>query len=96
MKKFKVHRNYKTSQQKFFKLVECLRTSLVVQWLGLRIPNAGDPGLISGWGTRSHMLQLRVHKPQLKILSATTKTPHSQIKKEILKIYFLISRVLRT
>ena len=34
-------------------------TSLVVQWLRLRAPNAGDPGLIPGQGTRSHMPQLR-------------------------------------
>ena len=27
-------------------------------------------GLISGQGTRSHMLQLRIHVPQLKILCA--------------------------
>ena len=30
-------------------------TSLVVQWLRLRAPNAGGPGLIPGQGTRSHM-----------------------------------------
>ena len=30
----------------------------MVQWLGLHTPNAGDLGLIPGWGTRSHMLQL--------------------------------------
>ena len=35
------------------------QTSLVVQWLALQAPNAGDPGLIPGRGTRSH-------KPQLK------------------------------
>jgi len=35
------------------------RTSLVVQWLGLQAPNAGDSGLISGQGTRSHMPQLK-------------------------------------
>ena len=34
-------------------------TSLVVQWLRLRVPNAGGPGLISGQGTRSRMLQIR-------------------------------------
>ena len=32
-------------------------TSLVVQWLRLHAPNAGDPGLIPGQGTRSHMPQ---------------------------------------
>ena len=41
-------------------------TSLVVQWLRLHTPNAGDPGSIPGQGTRSHM-------PQLKIPHAATK-----------------------
>ena len=36
-------------------------TSLVVQWLGLRAPNAEDWGSIPGQGAGSHMLQLRVH-----------------------------------
>ncbi|TEA33101.1 hypothetical protein DBR06_SOUSAS18610013, partial [Sousa chinensis] len=47
--------------------------SLVVQWLRLHTPNAGGPGSISGQGTRSHMLQLRVRMLQLKIPHATTK-----------------------
>ena len=34
-------------------------TSLVVQWLRLHDPNAGDPGSIPDGGTRSHTLQLR-------------------------------------
>ena len=34
------------------------RTSLVVQWLRLCIPNGGDLGSIPGQGTRFHMLQL--------------------------------------
>ena len=38
-----------------------LGTSLVTQWLRLRAPSAGGPGSIPGQGTRSHMLQLRVH-----------------------------------
>ena len=33
--------------------------SLVVQCLKLYAPNAGDLGSILGWGTRSHMPQLR-------------------------------------
>ena len=33
--------------------------SLVVQWLRLWAPNAGEPGSIPGQGTRPHMLQLR-------------------------------------
>ena len=35
-------------------------TSLVVQWLKLWSPNGGSLGLISGWRTRSDMLQLSV------------------------------------
>ena len=52
-------------------------------------PNAGGAGWIPDQGTRPHMFQLRVHMPQLKrfhvlqwrskILSAITKTRHSQI-----------------
>ena len=34
-------------------------TSLVVQWLRLHSPKAGDPGLISGQETRSNMPQRR-------------------------------------
>ena len=34
-------------------------TSLMVQWLRLRSPNAGGLGSIPGQGTWSHMLQLR-------------------------------------
>ena len=36
------------------KIVQSFGTSLVVQWLKLRAPNAGGPGLIPGQGTRSH------------------------------------------
>ena len=50
------------------------KTSLVVQWLRLHAPNAGSLGSIPGWGTRSHM-------PQLKILHEATNTQHSQINK---------------
>ena len=32
--------------------------SLVVQWLRLHAPNAGDPGSIPDQGIRLHMLQL--------------------------------------
>ncbi|TEA39679.1 hypothetical protein DBR06_SOUSAS3410146, partial [Sousa chinensis] len=45
-----------------------LVTSLVVQWLRLRAPNAGGLGSIPGQGTRSHV-------PQLKLLHAATKYP---------------------
>ena len=46
-------------------------TSLVVQWLRL-CSNAGGLGSIPSQGTRSHVLQPRIHMPQLKILHATT------------------------
>ena len=54
-----------------------LGTSLAVQCLRFRIPNAGGWGLIPGQGTRSHMLQLkrRSHMPQL-------KNPHVTVKIE--------------
>ena len=57
----------------------------MVQWLRLHSPNAGDPGLTPGQGTRTHMWQLRVSMPQLKILyeDPTTKTWNSQINKQI-------------
>jgi len=48
--------------------------SLVVQWLRLQATNAGGLGLIPSQETRSHMLQLRVCMPQLKILHAASKT----------------------
>ena len=52
-------------------------TSLLVQWLRLHAPNAGDQGSVSGQGTRSRMLQLRARMPQLKIPQASTKTQRS-------------------
>ena len=56
-------------------------TSLVVQWLRFRAPNAGALGSIPGQGTttRSHMLQLRVGMPKQKIPHAASKTQLSQI-----------------
>ena len=58
-------------------------TSLVVQWLRLRAPNAGGLGLIPG---RSHMLQLRVHMPQLKIPHAATKISRATTKTQLSQI----------
>ena len=49
------------------------RTYLVIQWLTFCTLNAGGPELDPGWGSRSHMLQLRVHLPQPNILCAKTK-----------------------
>ena len=49
-------------------------TSLVVQWLGLCAPNGGGQGSIPGQVVpRSHMPELRVSMPQLKILLAEIK-----------------------
>ena len=64
-------------------------TSLVVQWLRLRAPNAGDLGSIPGQGTRSRMPQLKIMRAAtkktlhaaMKIPRATTKTRCSQINK---------------
>ena len=53
--------------------------SLVVQWLRLQAPHAGGRDSIPDQGTRSHVLQLRVHMPQLKIPPATTKTQYRHI-----------------
>ena len=46
-------------------------TFQIVQWLRHRTPKAGGLGLIPGQGTRSHMSQLSVYKPQLR--PSTTK-----------------------
>ena len=48
---------------------------------GLHAPNAEDPGLTPGLGTRSHMLHLRVPRLQLKMLHAEMKTYCRQINK---------------
>ena len=56
-------------------------TSVVVQWLRLWAPDAEGLGSILGQGARSHMLQLRARRPQLKILHAATKTQCSQVNK---------------
>ena len=48
-------------------------TFLVVQWVRLHPSNAGELGLISGQGTRSHV-------SQLKILAQPNKKYFSKIK----------------
>ena len=55
----------------------CEGTPLVVQRLGLPAHSAGGLGSIPSEGTRSHMLQLRVCPPQLKILYAATENKKS-------------------
>ena len=49
-----------------------LGTSLVVQWPGLRAPNAAGPGLIPAQGTRSCMLQLKILHDAKKIWCSQT------------------------
>ena len=44
-----------SKKKKLIKLKNLPR-DLVVQWLGLRTPNAEGPDSIPGQGTRSHML----------------------------------------
>ena len=39
---------------------------LVVQRLRLCTPNTGGPGSTPGWGTRSHMSQLKIRKTERK------------------------------
>ena len=72
---------FENSPQKNVHKNSRLETPLVVQWLRLQAPNAGCLDLIPGLGTRSHILQPRVHMPQLKITRATSKTQHCQINK---------------
>ena len=59
------------------------KTPLVVQWLRLHAPNVGGQGSIPAQGSSSHMLQLGVCMPQLKILHAATKDPISCSKDRI-------------
>ena len=47
--------------------------------------SSGSLGSIPSQGTRPHMLQLRVPRPQLKILPAATETLSSQINKYFTK-----------
>ncbi|TEA37243.1 hypothetical protein DBR06_SOUSAS10010019, partial [Sousa chinensis] len=51
--------------------------SLVVQWLRPRTPSAGGSGSIPDQGTRSHMPQLSVRMPQLKIPHIANKILHA-------------------
>ena len=50
----------KGAQGENFQRLFTKRTSLVVQWLRLYAPNAGDLGLIPGQETGTHMLQLKI------------------------------------
>ena len=42
----------------------------MVQWLRLHTLDVGDLSSLSDQGTRSHMLELSVHKPQLRLSTA--------------------------
>ena len=55
--------------EKVFKRQESAGISLVVQWLRLHAPSVGGPGWMPPQGTRSHVPQLIVCVPQLKISS---------------------------
>lgn len=58
---------------------------MVVHWLRLCTPNTGRPSLTAGQGAISYMPQLKITHATAKILSATTKTWHSQISKTNIK-----------
>ena len=47
----------------------------MVQWLRLHAPNAGGPGPILGWGTTSHVLQLRDPMLQLNMTQDPELSP---------------------
>ena len=54
-----------SEEQLYILLRKALKqTSLAIQGPESHASNAGGLGSISGQGTRSHMLQLRVHMPQ--------------------------------
>ena len=57
--------------------ITIIGTSLVVQGLRLHAPNAGDLVSIPGRGTRSCIVQLRVHMTQLNILQTKEPTCHN-------------------
>ena len=62
----------------------------MVQWLRLHTPNAGGTGLIPGQGTRSHMLQLRVHMPQL----LCVKLCVPQLKPSTAKYIYIFKKII--
>ena len=58
--------------------IESTGTSLVVQWLTVHVPNAGDLGSIPGQGTRSHVLQVRVGMALGSVSSGKLRSPRSR------------------
>ena len=70
----RINVNAKTNRERDF---------LIVQWLRLHAPNAGDLGSIPAQGSRSYMPQLKIPHVAMKIEGpcAKTKTRHNQIGK---------------
>ena len=58
--------------------IESAGTSLVVQWLTVHVPNAGNLGSIPGQGTRSHVLQVRVGMALGSVSSGKLRSPRSR------------------
>ena len=72
-----MHRNWRfDSLEMELSKINLEELPLVVQWLRLCAPDAGNPDSTPGQGTitRSHMLQLRSSTDKLKIPKKTTKT----------------------
>ena len=57
--------------------------------------SAGGLGLIPAQGIKSHMLKLRVHMQQLKILCVANKTQCSQINKNCFNKLFLKNKYIQ-
>ena len=55
---------------------------MVVQWLRLCAPNAGNLGLIPGWETRSHMLPLKIPNGRTKTWCRGRKGGREREKEE--------------
>ena len=56
-------------------------TSLVVQWVRLCAPNAGGPGSIPSWGTRSRMHAATKSRLQLRVRMLQLRSPHAATKR---------------
>ena len=66
-------------------------TSLVAQWLRLRIPNAGGLGSIPGQGTRSHMPQLRPYAAKQINIKMIALNSQGGIINNVKNIFVIIS-----
>ena len=56
-----------------------LRTSWAVQWLRLHVPNAGDLGSISGWGTKHPMCHVTWPKDKQKQKTLSSFIAQNQV-----------------